>query len=395
MQLWIGWYGPALAATLLFLGGCARQSASTVAGGPPPAPVKVAQAENRTLPVEVRAIGNVEAYNTISVKSQITGVLMKTGFKEGDPVKKGQLLFEIDPRPLEETIRQLEAALARDTSLAAQAEANLTRDIAEEKFSREQAKRYASLAKQGVFSRLQGEQAVSEADAKTAAVGADRAAIDSARHAIEADKASISNARLQLSYCSIFSPVDGRTGNIAVKQGNLVKANDVELVTVTEVRPIYVTFTVPEKQLPAIRARSRGGKLKVRAVRQGDGAQFDDGSLSFINNAVDVTTGTIKLKATFANAASTLWPGQFVDVILTLDQKVNVVAVPSRAVQIGQSGRYVFVVKADQTVEMRNVVVGDTVGGTVEVQQGVRAGESVVVEGHIRLAHGSRVRVQS
>jgi membrane fusion protein, multidrug efflux system len=395
MCLRIGWYGLAFGATLLLLCGCAKPPVSAGAGGAPAAPVKVTQAEIRTLPVEIRAIGNVEAFSTISVKSQITGVLTRASFKEGEPVRKGQLLFEIDARPYKETIRQLEAALARDTALLKQAEANLERDTAQEKFAREQSRRYATLAKQGVFSRMESDQVASEATAKTAALAADRAAIDSARQSIESDKAAISNAQLQLEYCSIYSPVNGRSGNIAVKEGNLVKANDIELVTLTQVQPIYVTFTVPEKQLPVIRARMKAGKLRVRAVRQGDDAQFDDGTLTFINNAVDASTATIKLKATFTNAAATLWPGQFVDVVLTLGQRLEVVAIPAKAVQMGQSGRYVFVVKADQTVELRNVVVGATVNDLIEVEKGVRAGESVVVDGHIRLAHGSRVRVQS
>jgi membrane fusion protein, multidrug efflux system len=382
---------------LILLPGCGRQpdpsaSAST---GAPPAPVRVAAAELKTLPVEIRTIGNVEAYNTISVKSQIGGTLMKVNFKEGDSVRQGQLLFEIDPRPYQEAIRQLEANLDRDTALAKQAEANLARDVAEEKFYREQAERYQSLARQGIFSRQQADQAVSAADSRTAALSADHAAIESARSAIQADRAGISNAKLQLGYCSIFSPVDGRSGNISVKEGNLVKATDVELVTLTQIQPIYVTFTVPEKNLPAIRERMRSGKLAVRAIPQGGSAAGDTGTLTFVNNMVDQATATIKLKGTFTNSASSLWPGQFVDVVLTLGQRPNLVTVPYQAVQVGQSGRYVFVLKGDQTVEMRNVVIGDTVGGLAEVQQGVQPGEQVVTEGHVRLASGTRVRVLS
>jgi multidrug efflux system membrane fusion protein len=189
--------------------------------------------------------------------------------------------------------------------------------------------------------------------------------------------------------------VDGRSGNISVKEGNLVKANDVELVTIMQIQPVYVTFTVPEQQLDAIRARLRAGKLAVRATPQGSQDQTDEGTLTFIDNAVDQNTGTIKLKGTFTNGSARLWPGRFVDVLLTLNQRPNVIAIPSKAVQIGQSGKYVFVVKPDQTVEMRTVVTGDPVNGLVEVQQGVQAGEKVVTEGHIRLASGTRVKVQS
>jgi multidrug efflux system membrane fusion protein len=189
--------------------------------------------------------------------------------------------------------------------------------------------------------------------------------------------------------------VDGRSGNISVKEGNLVKATDVELVTLTQIQPVYVTFTVPERELPAIQERMRSGKLAVRAIPQSGAAAADTGTLTFVNNMVDQATATIRLKGTFANSASRLWPGQFVDVVLTLGQRPNRVAIPSAAVQLSQSGRYVFVLKGDQTVEMRTVVVGDTVGGLVEVQQGVQPGEQVVIDGHVRLASGTRVRVQS
>ena len=342
----------------------------------------------------MRAIGNVEAYKTISVKSQNTGTLMRVNFKEGDPVHNGQLLFEIDPRPYQEAIKQIEANLIRDTALIRQAEANLARDIAQEKFSRDQAKRYDELARQGVFSREQSDQVASTADSLAASVNADRAAIESSRSAIAADQSALDNAKLQLSYCYIYSPVDGRSGNISVKEGNLVKATDIELVTLTQIQPVYVTFTVPEKQLSAIRERMAAGKLMVRATPPGSAAP-EAGALTFIDNAVDQNTGTIKLKGTFSNGATKLWPGQFVDVVLTLSQKPNIVTIPVQAVQIGQAGQYVFVVKDDKTVDMRMIVVGDAVGDFVEVRQGIAAGETVVTEGHIRLAAGSRVRVQS
>ncbi len=314
--------GAALAATatlLWALSGCSKPTNAKASAGPPPAPVRVAQAETRTLPVEVRTIGNVEAYKTISVKSQVTGNLIQVRFKEGDPVRKDQVLFEIDPRPYKSAIRQAEANLARDTALLKQAEANLARDTAQEKFSRDQSKRYVDLAKQGIFSREQSEQATSSADALTASVNADKAAIESAQSSIVADRSSLDTARVQLSYCYITSPVDGRSGNISVKEGNLVKASDIELVTIMQIQPVYVTFTAPEKRIEYIRQRMRSGRLAVRAVRQGSTAA-DVGALTFIDNSVDPNTGTIKLKGTFPNAGSQLWPGQFVDVVLTLNQ---------------------------------------------------------------------------
>ncbi len=375
--------------------GCSKTANAVASTGPPAAPVKVALAETKTLPVQVRAIGNVEAFKTISVKSQVTGALVRVNFKEGDAVKKGQLLFEIDPRTYQETIRQFEANLARDNALLRQAEANLVRDRAQASFSRDQAKRYNELAKQGVFSREQSEQVASSADAQAASLTADEAAIQSSRSSIVADQSAIDNAKLQLSYCYIYSPVDGRSGNISVKEGNLVKLNDIELVTLMQIEPVYVTFTVPEQRLDAVRQRMRAGKLTVLATPQGNQTGGAQGVLSFIDNSVDANTGTIKLKATFPNGDARLWPGQFVDVVLTLNQRPDVIAVPARAVQIGQAGQYVFVVKPDQTVEMRTVVTGDTVGELVEVREGVRSGETVVIDGHIRLASGSRVKVLS
>lgn len=377
------------------LAACNKTAAPTAAAaGAPAAPVTVSQAERKTLPIEVRAIGNVEPYKTISVKSQVTGILKKVNFREGESVTAGQRLFEIDPRPYEEAIRQLESNLARDTALEAQAEANLKRDMAQERFSREQARRYGDLAKQGVFSSEQSEQAATTADAQSAAVAADRAAIESARASMKSDQSALANAKLQLSYCFIDSPVAGRTGNISVKEGNLVKATDVELVTVMQVEPIYVTFTIPENSLDAVRERMRGGGLRVQATPDGNTAKSQDGTLTFIDNTVDQSTGTIKLKGTFANRNLALWPGRFVDVVLSLSQKPNIVAVPARAVQIGQGGSYVFVVKQDQTVEMRNVTTGLAAGDLVEVQ-GVEPGETVVTSGHVRLAAGTRVKVQS
>ena len=382
------------AAGALIIAGCSKEKAVASAGAPP-SPVRVATAETRTVPVQIKVIGNVEAYKTISVKSQIGGILMRVNFREGDPVQRGQLLFEIDPRPYQESIRQIEANLARDTALLKQADANLARDTAQEKYARDQARRYAELARQGVFSREQAEQVSTDADARRETLAADRAAIESARSSVNADRASLDNAKLQLSYCYISSPVDGRTGNIAVKEGNLVKANDIEMVSIMQIQPVYVTFPAPEKQLGAVRERMKAGKLLVKATPQAPGAATEQGVLTFIDNSVDPNTGTIKLKATFTNSAAHLWAGQFVDVVLLLNQKPNVVTIPFKAVQVGQGGSYVYVVKADKTVEMRTVVPGDSNDGMVEVQKGVEQGETVVTEGHVRLAPGSRVKVLS
>jgi multidrug efflux system membrane fusion protein len=381
------------AATVATLAGCRKAPSASASAGPPAAPVKVAAAALRTLPVELKTIGNVEAYRTISVKSQVTGLLMKVHFKEGDEVRQDQLLFEIDPRPYQEAIKQIEANLGRDKAVLAQSEANLARDIAQQKFAQDQARRYQELVKQGVFSKEQGEQAGTNAQALSEQLQADRAAIESARSSIGANQAALDNAKLQLSYCYIYSPTNGRSGNLSVKEGNLVKLNDIELVTIAQIQPVYVTFMIPERQLHAVRERMNAGKLLVAATPQGQ-TEAQSGELTFVDNSVDPNTGTIRLKATFANASARLWPGQFCNVSLRLSEKPNVVAVPVRAVQVGQQGNYVFVVKQDLTVEMRSVTTGETANDLVEVK-GVQPGETVVTDGHVRLGPGSRVKVLS
>ena len=330
----------------------------------PAVPVVVAPVSQRSIPVEVRAIGNVEPYSTISVKAQVGGELQKVFFAEGDMVKKGQKLFQIDPRPAEETIRQLEANLARDTAQATNAEAD--------------AARYSALAKEGVIARQQYETVQSNSTALQATLAADRAAI--------------SNAKLQLQYATIYSPIDGKTGNLMVKEGNLVKANDVPLVTINQIEPIYVTFSVPESQLPAIRRRANGN-LTVRANATGE-PQPAVGKLTFIDNAVDQTTGTIKMKGTFANAQHRLWPGQFVNVVLSVSQQANAILVPSQAVQAGQQGQYVYVIGNGNKAEMRLVKVERTFGDETAVT-GVQPGESVVTDGQSRLMPGAVVQVVS
>jgi multidrug efflux system membrane fusion protein len=358
------------------------------------ASVTVATVTRKNVPVEVRAIGNVEAYTTISVKAQIGGELTRVHFHEGDSVKKGDLLFQIDPRPYEEAIRQAEANLAKDAALLNQAEANRAHDAAQEKYVREQAGRYAKLFEHGVLSRDQADQVRSDADARAEAVRADQAAIESARAAANADKAALDTLKLQLSYCSIRSPIDGKTGNLAIKQGNIVKANDVDLVTINQVQPIYVTFSVPEDRLPEIKQHMAKGKLAVLANRPSDNTTLGQGAITFIDNAIDATTGTIKLKGTFPNENENLWPGQFVSVVLRLATKPDAIVVPSQVVQTGQTGNYVFVVKPDETVEMRTVTKGTKIGSEIEIENGLQPGETVVSNGQLRLAPGMRVQVK-
>jgi multidrug efflux system membrane fusion protein len=359
-----------------------------------PVPVIVAMVGEKTVPINIDVIGNVEAYSTISVKAQIGGQLTGVSFHEGDFVKKNDLLFTIDPRPYEAQLNQAEANLARDTAALKQAEANLARDMANEKYSQAEAGRYQKLAEQGIVSRDQRDQIGANADALSQSVLADRAAIESAKAQIGASKAAIENVKVQLSYTKIISPIDGRTGNLTVKQGNIVAPNTMEMMTITELEPIYVTFSVPESQLGEIKRYMGQGKLMVMATPQDDNTQKESGYLTFIDNSVDATTGTIKLKGTFQNADKKLWPGQFVRVTLQLTTRPNAVVVPNQAVQTGQDGQFVYVVKDDKTVEMRPVVTSTRVDQELVVDRGLQPGETIVTEGQLRLAPGSRVQVR-
>jgi multidrug efflux system membrane fusion protein len=345
--------------------------------------------------VEVQVIGNVEAYSTISVKAQVGGQLTNVYFHEGDYVKTGDLLFTIDPRPFEAALNQAVANLAQNEAALGQAKANLARDTAQNKYTQANAARYAELFQAGVVSKDQTEQLRASADASSQALAADQAAIESATANIGASKAAVDNARVQLSYTGIRSPIDGRTGNLTVKQGNVVMANSQELMTINQLEPIYVTFSVPEDQLPAIKLYMAERKLAVRAGPQDNPSDEETGVLTFIDNSVDMTTGTIKLKGTFANSNRKLWPGQFVRVTLRLTTEPNALVVPTQAIQTGQSGPYVYVVKQDLTVEMRPVTTGARVDQDMVVDKGLQLGETVVTEGQMRLAPGCRVVVRN
>lgn len=368
-----------------------------------PVPVVAAKVVQRSVPIEVLAVGNVEAYSTINVVPQVGGQLTQVYFHEGDYVAKGAKLFMIDPRPLEAMVAQAEANLARDTALLQQAQANLARDTANQKYARETADRYGKLFEQGIVSKDQGEQLGANADALAQLVQADKASIESAKAQILADKANIDNIKLQLAYTTIYSPIDGRTGNLTVKSGNIVTPNTTVLTTITQVEPIYVTFAVPEARLGDIRRYMAQGTLQVEARGQ-DSIDTDQGQLTFVDNNVDTTTGTIRLKGTFQNASRKLWPGEYVNVKLRMSTQQNALVLPNQAVQTGQDGTYVYVVKDDPTfcmsaggappcVEMRSVTTGLRVDQDMVIDKGVEAGETVVTEGQLRLAPGSRVQV--
>ncbi|HYA13042.1 MAG TPA: efflux RND transporter periplasmic adaptor subunit [Syntrophales bacterium] len=341
--------------------GCASKEKPAM----PPAPVTVASAVAKTVPVQINAVGNVEPCQTISVKAQITGQITKVNFREGQDVRKGYLLFELDCRPYVEALKQAEANLARDTAQAKNAEVDL--------------QRYTALLADQFVTRQQYDQ-----------VSTNWAALEAT---LKADKAVVENSRVQIQYCSIYSPIDGRTGSLKVNQGNILKANDVEVVVVNQIEPIYVTFAIPEKDLPAVKKYQSQGKLKVEAMINGD-PRPETGVLTFIDNAVNKATGTITLKGTFVNREKRLWPGQFVSVVLTLTSMSDAIVVPSRAVDTGQSGQYVFVIKPDLTAEMRSVTIGSSIGGETVILKGLQVGEQVVTDGQLRLIPGAKVTIK-
>jgi len=361
-------------------------------GAMPPVPASVANATVESVPIDVRAVGTVEPSITVQIKSQIAGELFKVDFTEGADVEKGDLLFEIDPRPYQDALNQVNAALARDEALLHQAEANLARDSAQAAYADTDAARTDQLMKQGVIAKSQADQSKSTSDALRQSMAADRAAIESARATVESDRASISTAKLNLSYCEIRSPVSGRAGNLLVHLGNLVKVNDVPLVVINRLTPIYVSFGVPASQLGAIRANSGSRKLPVQVSLQDDPSKTERGELTVIDNTVDTNTGTIHLKATFANEHRLLWPGEFVDVSMTLGTNANAIVIPTEAIQAGQQGQFVYVVKADGSVEPRNVTVGQTVGRRAIIQTGIAGGETVVTDGQLRLFPGAHIQ---
>jgi multidrug efflux system membrane fusion protein len=354
--------------------------------------VSVSNATQETVPFDLRVVGTVEASSTVQIKSQVAGSLDQVRFSEGQNVAKGDLLFEIDSRPFREALRQAEAAVARDRAQLQQAEATLARETAQLKNADAEAKRYGELEKAGVISKAQHEQVRTSADVSRESTNAARAGIESIRAAVESDLAAVDRAKLDLNYSQIRSPISGRTGNLLVHAGNLVKANDVPLVVVNQVSPIFVTFSAPEQHLGIIRQRSARQKLAVRVTPHDAPGRAVTGYLSVVDNTVDTGTGGIRLKATFDNQDRLLWPGQFVNVVLTLDTIQNATVVPSEAIQNGQKGSFVYFVKSDQTVEPRVVETGNIIGAKTVIQSGIAPGDTVVTDGHLRLFPGARIK---
>lgn len=363
--------------------------------GSGPVPVVVARAELKDVPIEIQVVGNVEPYSTVSVRSQVNGQLTQVLFQEGEYVMKDSPMFRIDPRQIDGQLAQAQANLARSKALLAQAEANLKRDVAQQAYAEKLADRYSALAKEGILSQQQDQQSRSQADALVEAANADRAAIESAQAQIEADQANIDNINLQRSYTEIVAPIEGRTGNTSQKAGNIITANNTELAVIQQVQPIYVTFAVPEARLSEVkRYFDLGGSLPVTVHAQDGSDDIEHGQLTFIDSAVDTTTGTIRLKGTFQNPRRNLWPGQFVNVTLRLTTRRDSVVIPNEAVQTGQEGNFVYVVDDDHRVEARPVVLGPRLDLDMVIDEGLAPGEIVVTEGQLRLQPGSQVEIR-
>jgi membrane fusion protein, multidrug efflux system len=383
-----------VAAAAGLLAACSDNAAGKPRVQQPPVPVTVGEVLEKTIPVQLTAVGNAMAYTTVGIKSQINGQLVEVRFKEGQDVRKGDLLFVIDPRPFEAALRQTEAALNQRQAEVRQALAAVERDTAQLENSKVQERRYRELVAKELIAREQYDTLNTNMAAMQATVEADRAAVENAKAALQAAQANVDNARLQLAYTTIYAPIDGRTGNLLVQNGNVLKANDDNpIVVINQVHPIYVSFAVPEQYLVDIKKYRALGPLKVVARPPRQQETLATGELTFVNNAVDQTTGTIQLKGTFANESNTLWPGQFVDVAMTITSRTAIV-VPSQSIQPGQQGPYVFIVKQDQTVESRPVTPGVRLGAETIVEKGVKAGERVVTDGQLRLVPGARIEAR-
>jgi multidrug efflux system membrane fusion protein len=356
-----------LALAGLCLPACSKpQPAADPRKDPAAVPVRVATALQQDVPIQIRSIARVEAYATVTVRPQVAGLLTSAEFTEGQTVKAGDLLYRVDARPFEAALRQVEATLAKDIALA--------------KDARAEARRETDLYQQGAANQREYESALATADSLEAGVDADRALVE--------------RARLDLEYCSIRAPLSGRTGNRITDPGNVVKANETDLVVINQVNPIYVTFSVPEQNVPRIQKYSGAGRLAVDVTIDRSEGPTEHGELTFVDNKVDPATGMIELKGTLANEDHRLWPGQYVNATLTLTTESGAVVVPAQAVQTGQAGAYVFVVKPDRTVESRPIETGVAMDDKVVIARGLSAGETVVTDGQLRLVPGAQVAVQ-
>jgi len=352
---------------VMLMSGCGRDSTATRSA--PAVPVQVAIAVKQALPVTQKAIGSVQALRGVAVKSQVDGIIQRINFKEGDEVKAGDLLVTLDKRPFENSLQMAKADLANARAQAARAATD--------------AARYAQLDQASVVSKEQYAQLVTQAETTKAQV--------------DAKEAAVANAQLQLDYTEIRAPIDGRTGQLGLHEGALVKANDAafSLVTINQMAPISVAFSVPERTLDAVRAALNSGSVAAHLSGRDNDAVQTDGVVDFIDNTVDPTTGMITLKARFDNADHALWPGRFVNIELKLGTEADQIVVPTPAVQTGQKGKQIYVVKADHTVELRPVTVGRIAGDFTSIATGIEAGDTVVTDGQLRLVPGSRIEVRT
>jgi multidrug efflux system membrane fusion protein len=381
------------------LGGCGKKQAggnAAMMAMMAQVPVRAVPVVSTDVPLVVSAVGNVEAISSVDVKSRVAGEILRVLFKDGQDVRQGDLLFEIDPEPLQRQVAQLQADIAKDVALEAQSRANVVKDEAQLKQVRASADRALALSKEGIFSKEQTEQAVATSDASQASLQADQAAVESAIAASRSDRARLAQTQLQLNYTRIVAPISGRAGSIALKAGNLVKDNDTTLVTLLQMSPIYVSFALPEQTLTLVRKYAALHPLEVDSLNSEK--QTENGKLAFIDNTVDQATGTIKLKASFQNEHQSLWPGEFVNVQAKLDTEHNRVLVPSRTVQTGPEGKYVWVMQQDNTAAIRPVSVLRLYQAGSQAEQavigsGLKAGEMVISEGQMRLMPGAKVRL--
>lgn len=388
----------ALLVPLLVAAGCGRRTAAAKGDAPkraPAASVRVAKVERRDVPFDVRAVGNAEAFSTVSIKSRVAGQLMAVRVREGEEVKAGATLFEIDPQPFQEKLRAAEAALARNRAQEQQSLAEIERARAQAANARAQWDRYQKLLQEGIAAPQQAEEVRSASLAANAQVNVQLASLESVRAAIRADESQIAQAKLELSYTTITAPVHGTAGFLQTKAGNLIRENDAAaLLTLSQHSPMYVSFAVPEQHLREIRSYSSGGRGLVVEVIDEQGNVQATGRLAVMDNSVDSTTGTIKLKALFPNQDRRLWPGQFVQVRMKLRVDSGALTVPGNAVQTGPEGPYVWVMRADSTAELRKVTAVRTYGGLALLGKEMQEGETVVISGQLRVAPGTPLRVR-
>jgi membrane fusion protein, multidrug efflux system len=380
----------------LGLTACSRGSAIADAkSSPPPVAVRLVSATVADSPLEIAAIGNVEAIVSVDLKARITAPVTRVYFAEGREVKKDELLFDLDAETYNRQMAEIEATIAKDVATEKQSEANIVKDEVTFKNAQLVANRAKQLRGEGILSQEQTDQSVTTAEAANASLDADRATLDSAKAAEKTDRARLDETRLLVSYAHVRAPISGRAGSIAAKEGTLVKENDTTLVTLLQTSPIYVSFSIPEDVLPEVRQYQASGSLPVSTLAPDN--RESRGTLSFIDNTVDTSTGTIRLKSTFENVDRVLWPGQFVNVRARLSTEHNRILIPSQAVQTGPDGKYVWVVSPDSSAAMRKVRVlrNYTPPGQTEqavIGEGINPGEKVVLEGQLRLSPGAHVR---